>query len=210
MLLFGFFNRDLTENLRILQQQQSETNITVYRQVALLFLDGNILFDCHREKVLFEINIDSQMISNKPFANISSVSSFVDEAEVLFMVNTLLKVNNIERTDQMTTIQLTLCNENDHELTNVYKYLTSEQNDGSLALGDILLDVGQFAEANRVFLRLLSDLQSEDMYNCYNQLGIVAAEQGNYQLSIDYFQKAFENINDHDPISIATTCLSQL
>ncbi|CAF4749625.1 unnamed protein product, partial [Rotaria sp. Silwood2] len=56
------------------------------RQLALFFINSLIKPDNQYQNVLFELDIDVRQQLSTPFANISSLSYFPEESEVLFMI----------------------------------------------------------------------------------------------------------------------------
>jgi tetratricopeptide (TPR) repeat protein len=171
--------------------------------VASLFLDNTISSD-DRQRVLFEMEVDRHLLNTKPFANISSISSYADEEEILFMTNSIFRVQSVDQNDnQQVIIRLTLCNENEHDLKDVYAHLCNDQNEGSLTLADVLLDMGQLIEADRYCARILTQLQPSQLSTYHNQRGVIAGELGDHQLSIEYFETALSKTNQADVLGYA-------
>ncbi|CAF4287003.1 unnamed protein product, partial [Adineta steineri] len=83
---------------------------TSKQRTIALFLLGDITTQIDSERVLFEIDADPNIATTKPFANISKHSYFPDESEVLFMIGSIFRLNNINRNDdQIWIIKMTLC-----------------------------------------------------------------------------------------------------
>ncbi|CAF3799121.1 unnamed protein product [Rotaria sp. Silwood1] len=104
-------------------------------QQALSFL--NVLDDIDNlELVLFEIDVDPNMATTKPFADISSHSESNDESEMLFMVGSIFRLNSVSRSsdDPVWIIRMTLCNENEHDLKQVLMYMKQQLEDGETNL----------------------------------------------------------------------------
>ncbi|CAF4816121.1 unnamed protein product [Rotaria sp. Silwood1] len=104
-------------------------------QQALSFL--NVLDDIDNlELVLFEIDVDPNMATTKPFADISSHSESNDESEMLFMVGSIFRLNSVSRSsdDPVWIIRMTLCNENEHDLKQVLMYMKQQLGDGETNL----------------------------------------------------------------------------
>ncbi|CAF4182867.1 unnamed protein product, partial [Adineta steineri] len=83
------------------------TSSNIKYQVALLFSDvANNL-----EKILFEIIADPNIVTRKPFADISR---HTDESQVLFMVGSIFRVESMKcNDDRIWIIQMTLCGDDD-------------------------------------------------------------------------------------------------
>lgn len=173
---------------------------------ALMFLDSSSIPDSSRERVFFEIEVDTHVYHTKSFAYIASLSSYADEEEVLFAINNIFKVQSINREDQRTIIRLILCNTNEHKLTNVDAYMRSDQNENSLALGNVLLDMDELAEADRYYERISGELQSDDLATCYNQRGIIAGQRESHLQSIEYFNIAMSKTDPQDHFGFAGIC----
>ncbi|CAF0828243.1 unnamed protein product [Adineta ricciae] len=235
ILLFGFFIRDLNEQLQLLAGEQPKTTLILYRgqwmskteveqiercqnqlisinsffstslnpTVASLFLASTNNSD-DRERVLFKMEVDPRVLNIKPFANISSISSFADEQEILFMTNSIFRVQSVaSNKDKQIVIRLTLCSENEHNLKNVYARLCHGQSKGSLTLGDVLLDMGQAKLADRYSKWIFNQVKPNELSNYYNQCGMIAGHLGNHQLSIEHFQKALLNTDETDIVGCA-------
>ncbi|CAF1349105.1 unnamed protein product [Rotaria sp. Silwood1] len=176
---------------------------TDYQQ-ALSFLNdsgasGNL------EPVLFEINANPNMATTKPFADISAYSEFPGESEILFMLGSIFRLNNVEHNsnDQVWVIQMTLCSENEHDLKNVLIYMKQQLGSGETnlrTLGKILSEMGKFNLAEQYFIRLLEELSPNDplLGNLYEDLGKLASQTGDYNKSVKWHQKslAFKNSSE--------------
>lgn len=98
---------------------------TLDRELAVFYLpcSGNVL-ENELHGVLFEIEVDQSVTDTKPYANISHLSSFEAEREVLFMLGSIFKIESVVNSnDTQTIIKLKLCNENDHHLKELSSYL---------------------------------------------------------------------------------------
>ena len=62
---------------------------------AYSFLNRSTMSD-DVERVLFQIDIDSNLFNTKPFADVSQLSEYTDEFEVLFMVGSIFPLIKIE------------------------------------------------------------------------------------------------------------------
>ncbi|CAF1200358.1 unnamed protein product [Didymodactylos carnosus] len=89
---------------------------SISRQLALSFLELSTISD-DLQRVLFEIDADPRLSGIKQFANITSFSYFPGEDEVLMMSGSIFRLVNIHRDDgRVWIIQMTLCDDNDHDL----------------------------------------------------------------------------------------------
>jgi tetratricopeptide (TPR) repeat protein len=165
------------------------------RSSAYSFLrDSNDL-----ERVLFEIDADPKIRGVKPFANITSLSSYPEEEEVLFMLGSIFRLVNITRDrNGVWTVKLTLCSDHDHDLKAVFNHMKSQDMQGELdlvILGDVLQRMGKYNEAEKYYRRCLRELPSDDYKNisiCYYALGRLADSKGDYETSLKWFNKSLE------------------
>ena len=162
------------------------------------------------EPVLFEIEVSSETINAKPFADISKYSDFPEEAEILFMLGSIFRLNKISRStdDQVWIIQMTLCGDDEHDLKQVLMYMKHQLGSGETnlrTLGKVLCKMGKFNLAEQYFIRLLNELPSTDplLGNLYEDLGEVASQLGEFNKSIQWYQKALtlKNPNQNETSS---------
>ena len=73
--------------------------------------------------VLSHIQFNRNGTNPKPFADISHLSQFIDEKEVLFMAGSIFKINSETPSDSIHTwiIEFELCNNDAYELNSVYE-----------------------------------------------------------------------------------------
>ncbi|CAF1583027.1 unnamed protein product, partial [Rotaria sp. Silwood1] len=172
------------------------------KNVALQFISSFV--DGHTnnsalQSVLFDIEIDhNHFESVKPYASISHLSFFGNsEEEVLFMLGTIFKIRNIRQDNGIWTVQLQLCDENDHSLKEIYSYKKNNL-DEQTDLADIawlLHELNQNDKAEHYCNRLLNTFSVNDkclFIKCYQTLGSINSDKCNYDLAIHYYQKQIE------------------
>ena len=224
LFLFRFLIRDLEEQLK---KNQCSTSVIVYhgqlmqtkefeslknskdqlisinsflstsldRQSALKFIPEST----GAERILLKITADPRILGVKPFAEISSISCFHKEKEVLFMLGSIFRVGNTirERTG-ISTIELTLCGSHDHDLQTIFNHMKSQDRQGELdliILGNVLRRMGKYDEAEKYYLRCLDGLSPDDKRNlsaCYYALGCVDENKHSYQSGLRWFNKSLE------------------
>ena len=65
----------------------------------------------------FEIDADPQIGNIKPFSNITSFSFYPNEEEILFMVGSIFRLNNVFKDiDGIWIILMSLCSSDDNQL----------------------------------------------------------------------------------------------
>ncbi|CAF1032842.1 unnamed protein product [Adineta steineri] len=193
-----------SEELELLKQSKgtlismnSFLSTSLNRSTALEFLNTNIN-DNKLQRILFEINADPCRDGMKPFANISSFSYFPTEDEILMMLGSVFRINNIYLDEnQIWIMNITLCSDNDHDLKSVVHSMKNQYGSEQtrlLLFGHVLVDMAHFDDAEKYYHRLLKDLPSDDndICNCYHALGKVACEKGDYDLSLSWLFKSLE------------------
>ncbi|CAF4397030.1 unnamed protein product, partial [Adineta steineri] len=156
LYLFRFFIRDLEKELEnnkcslpvhvYRAQLMSIEEIEIFKKSIGNFISMNSFFSTslnqeqarlyfnfvessdNTQKVLFEIDADPRLDSIKPFANITQHSYFPNEEEILFMIGSIFKINEIKHDDNngIWNIQLVLCSNNDHQLQSLFQYMQDE------------------------------------------------------------------------------------
>ncbi|CAF1303903.1 unnamed protein product, partial [Rotaria sordida] len=133
---------------------------------ALSFLNAPDNTD-NLEPVLFEIVADPTVAITKPFADIRAYSEYPEESEILFMLGSIFRLDNIDYSNdnQVWIIRMTLCSENEHDLKNVLMYMKQQLGNGETnlrTLGRVLSEMGKFDLAEQYFTRLLKELSPND------------------------------------------------
>ncbi|CAF0961802.1 unnamed protein product [Rotaria sordida] len=192
-----------TNELEILKQCRDQFisvnsffSTSIDKQLALSFLK---LSDDKEnlEAVLFQIDADPKMAITKPFADITEYSEYKDEAEVLFMLGSIFRLDSVNRSKhgQVWIIQMTLCNDDEHNLKQVLmdmkeQFVSEETN--LQKLGKILLEMGKPDLAQHYFIRMLEQLPSNDplRIDLYLDLGTLESYAGHLDKSMEWRQKA--------------------
>ncbi|UJR29624.1 hypothetical protein I4U23_017172 [Adineta vaga] len=203
LFLFRFFIQNIQQQL---EQNQYTSTVRLYRgqrmsndELSLLYISNGEVLENNIQRVLFEIDADPQLHDVKPFADINSYSAFPDEEEVLLMLGSIFRLENISMNEEgIWIIQMTLCSDNDNQLKPIFDNLKKQYGDGEtglLAFGNRLHDMGKFDDADKYYHRLLNELSPDDHQNiatCYHVLGIVAFDRGDYELSLEWYHKSLE------------------
>src|SRR5438105_15622305 len=131
------------------------------------------------------------------------MSDIGDEREVLFMVGSIFCLNQIYHDQsssahaRMSIIRMTLCSDHDNDLKQLYDHMKNEyhrEETNLLSLGDVMRNMGKFDLAEKYYRRLLSELPSNDpsLSSLYQRLGRVADEKGEYDTSLEWYEKSLE------------------
>ncbi|CAF0723061.1 unnamed protein product [Adineta steineri] len=179
------------------------------RTTALFYL-GDITTKIDSERILFEIDADPKIVNTKPFANISKYSYFPVESEVLFIIGSIFRLNNINRNDdQIWIIKMTLCNDDEHDLKQVLVYMKQQiksKETNLQTLAKLLWKMGKLDLAEKYFNRLLQELPTNDplLSRLYKDLGGLASQTGDYDMSVQWHQK-YLAIKNKNPLTVNPT-----
>ncbi|CAF3020474.1 unnamed protein product [Rotaria sp. Silwood2] len=195
--------KSIQENVGQLISLNSFISTTFEQTTAEAFsLSG----DPSGEHVIFQIHVNKNIVNSKPFANISSISQFFEEREVLFMAGSIFEIKRTTFSELSNTwnIELHLCNDDAYELNDVYqedKNIASKEK-SPFSLAAVLLRMNLFDKAKKYYARLLDEelinkIPLIDLtVNCYWGLGNVARKQGDYDISLAYNCLAIEQSQD--------------
>jgi tetratricopeptide (TPR) repeat protein len=152
-------------------------------------------------RVLFVIDADPAVVTSKSFADIRSLSEYGDEREVLFMIGCIFRLIDIrqENNEQIWLIRMKLCGDDEHDLKQLFDHMKEEYGGGSNeanlhSFGKVLHRMGKYDLAEKMYRRLLTETSSNDplLSGLYWSLGIVAREKGEYDTSLQWFNKSLE------------------
>ncbi|CAF0812096.1 unnamed protein product [Adineta steineri] len=147
--------------------------------------------------VLFIMAIDPS-VKSAPFASIEQESFFKKEDEILFSMHTVFRVSAIKQMDnknQLYQVELELITDDDHQLRLLTDRIREEAggSTGWKKLGNLLLQLGQFNEAEELYNVLLEHTSDDDeKVHYYNQLGYAKNEEGDYEKTIWYYEQGLE------------------
>ena len=224
LFLFHFFIRDMEKQLRQHQYQSSvvlyrgqiiakdelklfenSTNklisissffsTSLDPKVAQFYIDSNPIYE-NLESILFEIHANPSENHSKPFADITSMSDFPSEEEVLMMLGSVFRIDGVDfSNERMKRIRMTLLNHDDQNYHLLFDFMRKKNCTGiarSANFGRVLIGMGKFNAAENHFKCLLKTMTEDhpDVFNCYQGLGKIYCEKCYFHLSIEYFQMA--------------------
>jgi arsenate reductase-like glutaredoxin family protein len=184
------------------------------RKNALQFLKSSANAN-NLKPVLFEITADPDVVTTKPFANISSHSWYADESEVLFMLGSIFRLTGVHLDDHgISIIQMVLCGDDDHDLQEVLEHMRNEYRDEEVnlySLGTILWRMGESSLAEKYYMRLISEVSPDDsvLKNVYDSLSIIASTNRDLDASIKWKQKSLAITNLQPKKDNGTTFLKR-
>ena len=168
------------------------------RHKALHFLNSSeITSDLCR--ILFIIDADPRVVKSKPFADISSLSEFSNECEVLFMIGSIFRLIKIEKmkNEKVVMIHMELCGDDEHDLKELFDHMKNKYGGGNEevnlhSFGKVLYRMGKYDLAEKIYHRLLSELPPNDpsLGDLYWNLGVVTSNKSAYDSSLEWFQKS--------------------
>ncbi|CAF4198327.1 unnamed protein product [Rotaria sp. Silwood2] len=223
--------KQLRKSIGNIISMNSFLSTTADRDVAVGFVNNNLQFKTSDDlvAVLFEIVVDPRVIRdsteyNRAVADVSALSYFKYESEVLFMLGSIFCLNEICHDQSsadatMSIIRMTLCSDHDNDLKQLYDHMKNEyhrEETNLLSLGKVLSKMGKFDLAEKYYRRLLSELPSNDpsLSDLYHRLGMVANAKGEYDMSLEWYQKSLEILvrnrpSDHVNIGITHNSIGE-
>ena len=192
----------------------TSTNINV----ALMFSDSSSLDEA---AILFEITIDPSMSTSVAFSSIQELSQYADEAEHLFTMGSIFRLESIKHLDGSPNwcAHLTLATDQDPETVELTKYMQLELNPPNIFSLHILLTyMGQYNELLDILNAQIKSCKDEtDLCHLYMMLGIIYMEIENIQSASDTFQLFYEHFRRFPESQYATfvsynlvTCLDNI
>ncbi|CAF1395930.1 unnamed protein product [Rotaria sordida] len=146
------------------------------------------------------MTIDPNTISaaTTPFALIDDYSAIKTEKEILFSMHTVFRVDDIKQSvsnSRLWEVQLTLTGDNDPQLAALTKTIQKDLygSTGWHRLGQLMLKVGHFNQAEELYNELLKNASSDsDRAHIYHQLGFLKGNKGQYQEAVAFYEKSLE------------------
>ncbi|CAF3950502.1 unnamed protein product [Adineta steineri] len=155
--------------------------------------------------VLFNIMVDPSQ-STTSFASIHDVSYLHEEDEILFSMNTLFRIDNINsisENNRLYEVKLILINDTDPDLcrfTPRARYMITPEVKGWFKLNRFLVTMGRFDEAEELYELLLNETTNENVKGyIYEELGWDKDFLGQYQEAITLYEKAVDIYQKLDP-----------
>ncbi|CAF0927653.1 unnamed protein product [Adineta steineri] len=192
----------LHQNIGQFVAMQSFLSTSFDRAVASFFAQAAAPTTDEITCIVFEFHLDTRITKTKPYANIKHLSYFRDEEELLLMLGTIFRIEQLEYNElEKTWIAiLSLCSEDDYELKELVKHLKNETGEGITSLGNLLQRQGDYEKARLYFQQLLLDpsLDDLDRARCYRGLAMVAQALHTYDEATENFEKQLELLNTCD------------
>jgi tetratricopeptide (TPR) repeat protein len=163
------------------------------RSIALHFARLTPEIDGTR-RIIFEIEIDPRL-QTKAFANVTSISYFQNEDEVLIMLGALFRIKKVieDKKDRVWMVHVSLASEDDYHLKETFAYMKQMIGDDTDldSLGKILLQMGEYEQAQKCYERMMHDLQVSTA-NCHVGLGKARHWQEESQPALSHYEQALK------------------
>ncbi|CAF1683386.1 unnamed protein product, partial [Adineta ricciae] len=197
------------------------TSIDRAEAIFRLCLDTSI--DVDKKRVLFTIDLNPAVVTKKPFADVSSLSDFSNEKEILIMLGSIFRIHRVTRgTDEekcVYIIEMKLSGDNDHDLKSIIESIKADngERDGESSLllfGHALRDIGKFDDAQKYYEQGLSQLTVDKkklISRYYHALGNAMDDKGDCNSSLTLFRKArhiLRYVDDFDKERLARINIS--
>ncbi|CAF3869506.1 unnamed protein product [Rotaria sp. Silwood1] len=171
---------------------------TEKRDVAIDFIGREFQPSDSKIAVLFIMTIDPS-VKSAPYARISEFSKYPEEQEILFSTHSVFRVRQIQETKErgmnIQQVNLTLTSEkNDNELSELTESIRKDiEGNGWERMGLLLWKINQNDKAEEIYTLLLQQATSDgDKAYCYNQLGLIKRDQGDYKQALDFYEKSIK------------------
>ncbi|CAF4185707.1 unnamed protein product, partial [Rotaria magnacalcarata] len=175
------------------------------RKVSFMYAQSTAMSnDPNTVGILFVMRTDPGICnkSSIPFAKVANVGYYNDrEGEILFATHTIFQINQIkhiqdDQTNKLWEVSLTIVGNDNHDISNLTSYLRKEVHSdyGWLELGEILLRLGETAEAKKLYQILFDKASSNTERRYYNnQLAAVYTMMADYSKALSSFETSLEN-----------------
>jgi len=156
--------------------------------------------------VVFKMTIDPSN-SSTCFANISEISNFKEEEEILFSMHSIFRVGTTQKLDEagrLWQMDLTLTNDNDEQLAELTECIQKEikESEGWLRLGRLMIRLSHFNKAQELCEKLLEETTNKnEAAHLFNLLGMVKHGQGEYTEAIMLYRKSVTLKLDIQPLT---------
>jgi tetratricopeptide (TPR) repeat protein len=147
--------------------------------------DGN-------EAIVFEIEINPR-VNTKAFADVSKMSYYENEGEVLIMLGALFRIEKIveDKKNRMWVAHVSLASEDDYHLKETFAYMKEKIGDDTSldSLGNILIEMGEYRQAKKCYERMLEEFQL-GVGDAQVGLGRARRECKEYEESLEHLEQA--------------------
>ena len=180
---------------------QSFLSTSIDRNTGLFFAQASATPSVDKTRIMFQFNINTHMTNTKPYINIKNLSYFPDEEEVLIMLGSIFKIENVEYNEgeQIWIGILSLCSEDEYELKELMKQMKEEIQEGNEG-EQIWIGILSLCSEDEYELKELMKQMKEEIQEGIGSLGWLLYNQGEYEKGRNYFQQLLlePTIDDFD------------
>ena len=147
--------------------------------------------------VLFVMTIDPN-IKFTPFADIQEESFFKKEAEILFSMHTVFRIDAIKPNDPgklYFEANLSLTKDDDEQLRSLMEQIDGDTQASNAweRMGKLLIEVGQPIKAEELYKTLLEQTTDPlDQSRYYHHLGYIKDQHGDFKEALYFYEHAFK------------------
>ncbi|CAF1118073.1 unnamed protein product [Rotaria sordida] len=145
-------------------------------------------------RALFEYTVDLNVVQNIIVADIREYSAFPEEAEFIFDYGSVFQIDSCEydATEDLWHIKLHATNLNSEYIE--YQKKRMIESTISLFFGNLLLEMGEYAKAERYLCKILhlSNPNDEEIACMFFYFGCVHRLQGDFHRAIDCYNRAYK------------------
>jgi tetratricopeptide (TPR) repeat protein len=174
----------LSKSVNVLISLNGFISTSIEEDVAKRFYNSRKKKD--HEPVIFEIDIDMTSEQSIAFADISQLSRYRDEEEILLSIGSIFRIESVrfDETNQIYRVHLSLRR---HDQLTVNEYIEQtfpnecDSSDQSVLFGKLLYDMGEYEFAIEYFKNRIECLSAVDNHHrptylnnigvCYNEIG---------------------------------------
>ena len=151
------------------------------------------------QSVVFEMDIGERTNTRRPYADISKVSQFQTEQEVLFFMGFVWHIREVEKqSGDRWKIKLKLSNNIDEHLTTRFSECTNQCT--FFTLGKILHELGEYKNAIRFYQRMLKitskDSEKKTCADIHFHIAMSALEDKSFDTVLNHLDKAEQLLNE--------------
>jgi tetratricopeptide (TPR) repeat protein len=155
--------------------------------------------------VLFEIKCNiKELGKNVIFADISKISIYPKEQEVLFDLSAAFQLECIEKDGEVQLIRMTTTKDAG-TITKYYLEEThreTEEKSVSIVFGRLMCNLGQYDKSQKYFEQLLKDPNGEDLAWIEHNIGRALHFKGEWTQSREYYDRAYHRMMNAKPARV--------
>jgi tetratricopeptide (TPR) repeat protein len=144
--------------------------------------------------ILIEIEINPQLKTN-PFADITQMSYYQNEDEVLIMLGALFCIQKVveDKKNGMWIAHVSLASEDDYHLKETFAYMKETIGDDTNldSLGRILHEMGEYRQAEKCYKRMLEEAQGA-VGDARSGIGWAQYRCKEFEKSLEHLEQALD------------------